>query len=80
MKLKIILAAAALSFAPVMASAVAWTPPTPEPEPEVEASDGDMMPALILLGLIGMVIAGTQMGGMATRGEQTMLPGAPVDE
>ena len=79
MKIKVLIAAAVIGLAPVSAIAgMAWVPL--DPEPEVSSSEGDIMPALILLGLIGMVIAGTQMGGMATRGEQTMLPGAPVDE
>ena len=64
------LLAATASFA-----GLAWEPPDVDP-----SGESDLTPALVLLGLIGVVIASSQMGGLATRNEATMLPEEPVDE
>ena len=75
---KIILAASAavlLGAPAAIAGTVTWDGPKTK-----MSNDNDSTPALILLGLLGVVIASTAMGGLATRNDTEMLPGEAVDE
>ena len=85
-KISAILATAFLVAAPATAFAgmsvdpgpITWEPVGPKMEQP--SGDSDMLPALILLGVIGMVVAGGQLGGMATRNNTTMLPDEVIEE
>lgn len=75
---KLILAAATVTLlgAPAaFAGTITWEGPKTEVD-----NDNDSTPALILLGLLGVVIASTALGGFASRNDNEMLPEEPVDE
>ena len=70
---KLILAAIAIFHAGSAYAGLAYAPVTRP------AEGGDATGAMVLLALIGVVIAGSAMGGFATRDATTMIPDAPEE-
>ena len=69
-----IVAMPALAIAGVGGDPIDWTPTVPK-----AGNDQDATGALVLLGLLGMVIAGSALNGRTT-GKATMVPPTELEE